>query len=100
MLSASDGDGDEKNKKVQIPLFIVIPPMGSSAARLVWSAEIYSSWNNLSQNSDHDDYTVYMKVALTMEIIATNSIKLTMKQFDYFAWEYFEYRIWVVGVAP
>ena len=41
MLSASDGDGDEKNKKVQIPLFIVIPPMGSSAARLVWSAEIY-----------------------------------------------------------
>ena len=63
---------------------------------------VYSmlSWNNLSQNSDHDDYTVYVKVALTMEIIATNSIKLTMKQFDYFAWEYFEYRIWVVGVAP
>ena len=43
MLSASDGDGDKKNKKVQIPLFIVIPPMGSSAARLVWSAGTYST---------------------------------------------------------
>ena len=38
MLGASDGDGDEKNKKVQIPLFIVIPPMGSSTPRLVWCA--------------------------------------------------------------
>ena len=45
MLGASDGDGDEKNKKVQIPLFIVIPPMGSSAARFVWGAEIYSTFS-------------------------------------------------------
>ena len=39
----SDGSGGErkeqKNKeKVQIPLFIVIPPMGSSTPRLVWCA--------------------------------------------------------------
>ena len=36
----SDGDRKEqKNKeKVQIPLFIVIPPMGSSTPRLVWCA--------------------------------------------------------------
>ena len=39
MLSASDGDVDKKNKKVQIPLFIVIPPMGSSTPRFVGSAE-------------------------------------------------------------
>ena len=42
MLSASDGDGDKKNKKVQIPLFIVIPPMGSSTPRLVRSAGRYT----------------------------------------------------------
>ena len=31
--------GDDKTKqKVQIPLLIVIPPMGSSTPRLVWSA--------------------------------------------------------------
>ena len=36
----SGGDRKEqKNKeKVQIPLFIVIPPMGSSTPRLVWCA--------------------------------------------------------------
>ena len=28
----------KRNKKVQIPLFIVIPPMGSSTPRFVWCA--------------------------------------------------------------
>ena len=32
----------KQKKKVQIPLLIVIPPMGSSAPRLVWSAERFA----------------------------------------------------------
>ena len=38
----------KQNKKVQIPLLIVIPPMGSSAPRLVWSAGMFEKVNRQS----------------------------------------------------
>ena len=82
----------KQNKKVQIPLLIVIPPMGSSTPRLVWSAGMFEKVNRQSNL-----WVMMMMISITRKCVLEKfdilskileRVNCSEKQAKYFDWEY------------